>query len=223
MHGHAKEDAHQRAHGSERRHAQQQKLRRGRECERELRRRDAEGIGNGERGKRGNDARHERGVVKHAHADDLERENGRGQRCAEQRREHGAHAAERGDAHILFIEVKQPPDVAAEAAADLQRRALTTGAAAKQVRDDGRQIDRRHEQQRHLVAEVNGVDDGIGVLVFHFGQAVNGRDQQAAHRQQPQQPRVRGAKRRRPVHAQVKGRADQPADAAGHARDNEPF
>lgn len=141
----------------------------------------------------------------------------------EQRREHGAHAAERGDAHILFIEVEQPPDVAAEAAADLQCRALTTGAAAEQMRDDSRQIDRRHKQQRHLVAEVNGVDDGVGVFVFHFGQAVNGRDQQAAHRQQPQQPRVRGAKRRRPVHAQVKGRADQPADAAGHARDNEPF
>ncbi len=90
------------------------------------------------------------------------------------------------------------------------------------MRDDGRQIDRRHDQQRHLVAEVDGVDDGIGVLVFHFGQAVNGRDQQAAHRQPPQ-PRVRSAKRRRPVHAQVKGRADQPADAAGHTRDNEPF
>ena len=223
VHGHAKEDAHQRAHGSERRHTQQQKLRRGRECKRELRRRDAEGVGDGERGERGDDARHERGIVKHAHADDLERENGRGQRRAEQCREHGAHAAERGDAHILFIEVEQLPDVAAEAAADLQCRALTTGAAAEQVRDDGRQIDRRHEQQRHLVAEVNGVDDGVGVLVFHFGQAVDGRDEQAAHRQQPQQPRMRGAKRRRPVHAQVEGRADQPADAAGHTRDNEPF
>lgn len=150
VHGHAEEDTHQRAHGGERRHAQQQKLRRGRECKRELRRRDAEGVGDGERGKRGDDARHERGVVKHAHADDLEREDGRGQRRAEQCREHGAHAAERGDAHVLFIKMEQPPDVAAEAAADLQRRALATGAAAEQMRDDGRQIDRRHEQQRHL-------------------------------------------------------------------------
>ena len=223
VHGHAKEDAHQRAHGGERRHTQQQELRRGREHERELRRRDAESVGDGERGQRGNEARHERGVIKHAHADDLEREDGRGQRCAEQCREHGAHAAERGDAHILFIEAEQLPDIAAETAADLQCRALTSGAAAEQVRDDGRQIDRRHKQQRHLVAEMDGVDDGVGALVFHFGQAVNGRDQQAARRQQPQQPRVRGAKRRRPVHAQVKGRADQTADAAGHARDDEPL
>ena len=70
---------------------------------------------------------------------------------------------------------------------------------------------------------MDGVDDGVGVLVFHFGQAVNARDEQAAHGQQPQQPGVRGAERRRPVHAQVKGRADQPADAAGHARNDEPF
>ena len=116
--------------------------------------------------------------------------------------------------------MEQLPDIAAEAGADLQCGALAPGAAAEQVRDDGRQVDRRHEQQRHLVAEVNGVDNGVGVLVFHFGQAVDGRDEQAAHRQQP---RVRGAKRRRPVHAQVKGRADQPADATGHARDDEPL
>ena len=174
-------------------------------------------------GQRGGDTGQQPGVVQHAHADDLEREDRRRQRRAEQSREHGAHAAERGDAHVLFIEVEQLPDVAAEAAADLQRGALAPGAAAEQVRNNGRQIDRRHEQQRHLVAEVDGVDDGVGVLVFHFGQAVNGRDEQAAYGQQPQQPRVRGAKRRRPVHAQVKGRADQPADAAGHARDHEPF
>ena len=223
VHGHAKEDAHERAHGGERRHAQQQQPRRGRERERKVRRRDAEGIRDRQRRERRDDARHERGVIKHAHADDLEREDRRRQRRAEQGREHGAHAAERGDAHVLFIEVEQLPDVTAEAAADLQRSALAPGAAAEQVRNNGRQIDRRHEQQRHLVAEVDGVDDGVGVLVFHFGQAVNGRDEQAAYGQQPQQPRVRGAKRRRPVHAQVKGRADQPADAAGHARDHEPL
>lgn len=223
VHGHAKEDAHERAHGGERRHAQQQQPRCGRERERKVRRRDAEGIRDRQRRERRDDARHERGVIKHAHADDLEREDRRRQRRAEQGREHGAHAAERGDAHVLFIEVEQLPDVAAEAAADLQRSALAPGAAAEQVRNNGRQIDRRHEQQRHLVAEVDGVDDGVGVLVFHFCQAVNGRDEQAAYGQQPQQPRVRGAKRRRPVHAQVKGRADQPADAAGHARDHEPL
>ena len=223
VHGHAKEDAHERAHGGERRHAQKQQLRHGRERERKLRRRDAEGVRDRERGERCDDARHERGVIKHAHADDLEREDRCRQRRAEQGREHGAHAAERGDAHVLFIEVEQLPDVAAEAAADLQCGALAPGAAAEQVRDDGRQVDRRHEQQRHLVAEVDGVDDGVGVFVFHFGQAVDGRDEQTAHGQQPQQPRVRGAECRRPVHAQVKGRADQPADAAGHARNDEPL
>ena len=200
-----------------------QQFRHGRERECKLRRRDAEGVRDRERGERRDDARHERGVIKHTHADDLEREDRRRQRCAEQSREHSAHTAERGDAHVLFVEMEQLPDVAAKAAADLQRGTLAPGAAAEQMRDDGRQVDRRHEQQRHLVAEVDGVDNGVGVLVFHFGQAVDGRDEQAAHRQQPQQPRVRGAECRRPVHAQVKGRADQPADAAGHARDDEPL
>ena len=223
VHGHAKEDAHERAHGGERRHAQQQQFRHGRERECKLRRRDAEGVRDRQRRERRDDARHERGVIKHAHTDDLERKDRRRQRCAEQSREHSAHTAERGDAHVLFVEMEQLPDVAAKAAADLQCGALAPGAAAEQVRDDGRQVDRRHEQQRHLVAEMDGVDDGVGVLVFHFGQAVDGRDEQAAHRQQPQQPRVRGAECRRPVHAQVKGRADQPADATGHARDDEPL
>ena len=39
------------------------------------------------------------------------------------------------------------------------------------------------DRQRHLVAEVDGVDDGVGVLVFHFGQAVNGRDEDVYKRQ----------------------------------------
>ena len=223
VHRHAEYDAHHRAGDGEHGDFQQQAGPERLDEDGKPRRRNAEGAGDAVRHEGRDDARHERRVVKHADADDLQREERGRQRRAEQRGEHGAHAAERGQAHILFVQTEQPPDVTAETPADLQRRALASGAAAEQMRNDRAQIDARHQQQRHLVAEMDGVDDGVRVFVFHFRRVVQPHDEQTAHRQQPQQPGVRRAHPRRPRDAQVEQGADHAADPAGHPGDDEPL
>ncbi len=127
VHGHAKRmliSEHTAASAA----AQQQKLRRGRECKRELRRRDAEGVGDGERSKRGDDARHERGIVKHAHADDLTRKWSRSAACRQARTRRSCRRAWR--CAYPFHRGETAARCRGKAAADLQCRALTTGAAA---------------------------------------------------------------------------------------------
>ena len=223
VHRQAEHDAHQRRRDRKpRRLHQQQRLHRL-DRQEKPRRRNAAQARHAVGDQRRDDARHERGIIEHAHADDLQREHRRRQRRAEQGGEHRAHAAERREAHVLFIQMEQLPDLAAETAADLQRRALASRAAAEEVRDHGRKIDARHEQQRHVVAEVDRVDDRVRVLVLHPTEPVKRRDHETADRQQPQHPRIQAAQLRRPLHARVKQRADRPADRAGHARHDQPF
>ena len=62
-----------------------------------------------------------------------------------------------------------PPGAAAsrpvaQAAADLQSRALPAGAAAAQVGDDRGHKDHRHQENGHAFAEMHGLDDGVGAL-----------------------------------------------------------
>ena len=116
----------------------------------------------------GGDAGHQPRVVQHAHADDLQREHGGGEGGAEQSGEHAAHAAQRGQRQILLSQMQQSAGAVADAAADLQGRALAAGAAAAQVGDDGGDEDQRHQQHRYVGAEVYRFDDGVGALALQF-------------------------------------------------------
>ena len=64
--------------------------------------------------------------------------------------------------------MQQPPRAVADAAADLQSRALASGTAAAQVGDDGGHEDQRHQKHRHLLAEVYRLDDGVGAPALQF-------------------------------------------------------
>ena len=107
-------------------------------------------------------------VVQYAHTDDLQREHRGGQGRAKQGGEHAAHAAQRGQGQVLLPQMQQPPRAVADAAADLQSRALASGTAAAQVGDDGGHEDQRHQKHRHLLAEVYRLDDGVGAPALQF-------------------------------------------------------
>ena len=188
-----------------------------------MRRGDAEDVRHLQREERGHDAGDERGIVYDAHAYDFEGKKRCGERRSEERGEHGAHAAERRKAHVLIVKVKSTAYIAAEAAAYLERRALTPGAAAEEVGYGRGNKDCRDEHQRHLIAEMYGIDNSVGVLVLHLREPVEPRDEKTRDRQEKQQPRVCHARTRRPTDAEVEGRADKTADDARHTRDKQPL
>ena len=72
----------------------------------------------------------------------------------------------------------------AQAAADLQGRALPAGAAAAQVGNDRGHEDHRHQQNGDAFAEVNGLDDGVGALALQMAELIQPHDGKAPHRHQ---------------------------------------
>ena len=119
--------------------------------------------------------------------------------------------------------MQQPPRGVADAPADLQRRALSACAAAAQMGQHRGDKDHRHQQHRHVFAKMHGLDDGVGVLALHFGEAVQPRNEQSQHRQQVQDPRVRVPRKGSIVHADVEQRPDHAADAADKAAHRHPL
>ena len=119
--------------------------------------------------------------------------------------------------------MQQLAGAVADAAADLQGGALTSGAAAAQVGDDRGHEDQRHQQQRHVRAKVYRLDDGIGALALQPAQLVQPGDDETAHRQQVQHPRMSQPHLRGVVDAQVEQRAHHAADAAYQTADHDPL
>ena len=89
------------------------------------------------RHRRGHQTGDQSRVVEDAHANDPQCEHGGRQWCAEQGGEHGAHAAQRGQRQVFFAQMQRPAGTVADAAADLQGRALTARRAAQQMGDAG--------------------------------------------------------------------------------------
>ena len=119
-------------------------------------------------GDTGNQAR----VVQHAHADDLQGKHGGCQRCAEQGGKHAAHAAQSRQRQVLFMQMQQRSCFVADPAADLQRRALTARAAAEKMCDHGGNKDQRHQDDRHFLAEMHRLNNGVGTFPLHLRAAV---------------------------------------------------
>ena len=70
---------------------------------------------------------------------------------------------------------------------------------------------------------MDGFDDVVGAPSLHVGQTVQPHDHHAAHRQQPDDPRLGKAQLRGLLHADVESRADHAADQAHTAADTQPF
>ena len=164
----------------------------------------------------GGDAGHQARVIQHAHADDLQGEHRGGQGGAEQGGEHPAHAAQGGKGQVLLPQVQQLPGLVAQAAADLQGSALTSGAAAAQVGDHRGHKDHRHQENGHAFAEMHRLDDGVGALALQMAELIQPHDGKAPHRQQVQNPGVRPPDGRGVIDADMKQGADH---AAGHTDD----
>ena len=174
-------------------------------------------------GERGGQTWDKSGVVDDADADDLEREDGGSERRAEEGGKEGAHAAERGEAHILIVKTEEPAHAPAETAADLEGSALAACGASAQVCQDGGGEDDWDERQGDLFTEVYGVYDGVGTLAFEVCVAVDERDEHADDGQQPEQPGEALAQTVGAVYAQVEGGADEPTHSPRDGSDGEPF
>ena len=120
-------------------------------------------------------------------------------------------------------QTQQPPRLIADAAADLQGSALTSGAAAAQVGNDRGHEDHRHQQPRHLLSEVDGGDDVVGTLPLRFGEPVQPHDGKAPHRHQVQHPRMGQTHLCGGVHADVEQGANDPAHQSDDAAQYHPF
>ena len=160
-------------------------------------------------------AGYEARVVQYADGYDLKGKDRRRERSPEQRREHRAHAAQGHKAHILIVQPEKPAYAVAYPAAYLQRRALASGRAAHQMCYRGGDEYHRHEPDVDFASVVDGVDDAVGALALHFGNAVDSRYGKASCGQEEYEPWVFAPHRRHPVNRQVKGRAHK---AAYHAR-----
>ena len=187
---------------------------RHRRAERERLRRRAERAGKICRRERRGEARQNGGKVEDADACDLHRKYRRRERRAEERREHAAHAAHDDKVCVLLVEPERPSQLIAEHAAELQRRALASGAAAEQMRDRRADKNERRGRAGNGCRRVDGEQHAVRVRRVHAAQPVKPNDQQAAGRQKIQKPRVHAAKLRRLADGIAERRADQPAERA---------
>ena len=230
VHHHAEQDRHHREHhaqsgGLERR--QRIHLRQPR-CQREHLRRCADPFCHQRGRHRRCHAGQQASGIEPAHLDDLQHEHRRRHRCAEQRRKQRRHAAQLTDApHILpAVGVGDTAHRRADAAAQLQRRALPARRAAQQMGQRGGQEDGRSHQNRHPLLRAHRLDDLIRADTQRQPhQPVQSGDGKAAHRQQVHKPRVSPAGMGRPFHRHGESTAGKAAQAAdergGEQPDNE--
>ena len=111
----------------------------------------------------------------------------------------------------------------AEVAADLQRRALTSRAAARQMREERGEEDGGNEQDRQLAALMHRVEHRVGAHALRAQEAVERDDQHARERQRIKQRRDLRPQLGGVLHAEVKERADRAADRADERSGQQPF
>ena len=155
-----------------------------------------------------------------AHRRHLERKDGGGDWRAEQRRKGGAHAAHDEHVPIRFVQMERLTEQIGQAAAQLQRGALPTGAAAQQVRDARGEEDQRRGHGRDRFPTAHGGQDQVGAPLGLFAKApVEPDDQQAAG---VQQPRDGIAALLHPAQADAKQRSHTACQQADRQRNETP-
>ena len=224
MHGHTKRNAHQRAQHRKRHNLQN------------ARRRKVKGLQNGKaRGRQTKEQRNtvtrqrcdkagdKRHIVKNAHRKYFKGEYRRGQRCTKQCSKYCTHAAHSSYTDIAVVLPEQPSHLAADAAADLQRCPLAAGAAAHHMGEHRGKKNHRRQHQGYLLPKVDGMDNVVGSLPLHLGDAIDPDHQKARRRHQIQQPRMRTTQGRHRIHAHVERRTNQAAHQSNAGRDHGPF
>jgi len=136
-------------------------------------------------GERRNDAGNQSGVVDDTDADNLHREEGGGERCAEKGGENRAHAAHYDEAHILIVQAEPLAHLRTDGTAQLKGCTFPSGRTAAEVGKDGADKDQRCQCQRDRAVTLGSLDDLVGAEVFGgTKQAVQKGDDHAGHRKQ---------------------------------------
>jgi len=136
----------------------------------------------------------------------------------------GAHAAHDHNMLVLFIKTEQPAQCVSDTSAHLERRALTAGRTAKQMRDQCGEEDQRRHLKRKLVIRVDCRDDQIGSgILFVVKELVQGNDDQSSHGEKIDQPWILGAQHRHEGKSKGEDRPAQSGNAAGYNGKYHPF
>ena len=123
----------------------------------------------------------------------------------------------------MVVEPQQGAKVPADAAAHLQGSALAAGRAAAQVGEHRAQKDGGHQQDADRLAALHGAENVVGAHALALGHLIKGGDEQTRHRQQKQQPWLRGAQFGRVLDSKVEQGAQKPAEQTHGNRQKEPL
>ena len=91
------------------------------------------------------------------------------------------------------------------------------------MREGGGKKDRGHQREGHGLALLDGVDDGVRVLVLGVQEMVDEPDHKARRGQKVQKPGMGKAEGRGIADAQVERRAHESPRSAGQMGDQDPF
>ena len=164
------------------------------------------------------------GVVHDAHALHLHGKDGGADGGAKEGGEAGSHAGHGDHPLVSVIQMQQLPQLVAHAAANLQRRPLSAGAAAGQVGEDGGDEDEGHLADVELSGISDGGQDELGAaIVVHVQNVIQCQDDQTGQGQAEQDPKVRLPKGGHLGQTEGKGRAHQPHCAAHQHRQSHPL
>ena len=151
-------------------------------------------------------------------------ENSSRQRCAEETRKHGAHTAHGQHRPILVSKFYKFSQHGCHTSAQLQCSALPTGGTAEQMGDGTCQEDHRGHHGADGLAVQNGIDDLVGATVIpQTKEPINTHTQQAAHRQQENQPGMLPPQVRYEMQRMMEARAQQTADDTHQQSKQHPF
>ena len=185
---------------------------------------NAERTGNDLADDGGDEAREDRVVAHAPDGEHFQPEHRTGERRTEDRGKAGADARHQQNPPLFLAQFEELRNVIGERAGHLHRRPFTPGRAAEEVRDRRRDQDRRrHALGHHALRIVDLVDQEIVPALDRLASAVIKRtDREAGDGQQPEQPRVRRARVRRPIERDDEQRRRQSAEHANQGGEQQP-
>ena len=169
-------------------------------------------------------ARYERGIIQDADGTDLHREHRRRERRTEQRRKGRTHTTHDGPPTLLLPEVQQLSQPMTERAADLQRRALSSGRTAEKMRQHRRHDDERRHLHRHPLTLADGFQHEVRAPRLPRPEPmIEPDDEQARKRQQKHDPGMCQTEARRQHDGLRKQRRHTPDQNTGQHAETDPL
>ena len=163
------------------------------------------------------------GIIKNSNTDKLQCKYRRCDRRSEQGRKDCRHAAQCCKTKVFIVQVEERSYICANTSTDLERSTFATGRSATNVGNQGGNKDAGRQQDRSPGAFPNGINYGIGVLVFHFGHRIHQSNERPACRQEPDQPWIHFPKSGGIPDRQIKDASNDSADETGEQCDQDPF